>query len=275
MKMKRIIGLIIYFFLLCPTIHAQEVIRTAEISDEKGTMIEKVKSRIQYTSNQISFEHIFMGRRYKNPETYKPIWIDSEQLITEDEISQMLVESLVKKVKKKVILTGEDRVKALEKEPAENQVIVRYYDNQTMIPFNRNPFLGTLSFDLNEEKVAWTDTLPSFRFKGFFVNTYSNVKDMKDETVQVNFTSRFVVGHINKEDYKSVRLPNGGIQYQTYMTNCLAKGTFVVDTSRKMIMAGQYTLKAAQVDMIEQIPGKYVEIPHELNFNIKFSNELK
>lgn len=270
---RMVWGVII--FLFCFRATAQEVIRSAEILDGKGKLLEKVKTRIQRSSAQTSFEHLYLGSRYRDPENNKPVWIDSDQLIVEDDDTQLLMESTIKKVRKKVTLFGSDLVQALSKEPAENQIIVRYHDNQTLIPFNSDPYLGTVRFDLKPDLTAWTDTLPSFRFRGFFINTYSGMKKLSSSTVQLNFSSQFVAGPVNKEEYKSIYLPNGGVQFQSYMIKCLARGVFVVDTDHQIILSGQYTFEATEVDMLELEPGKYTEIPNENKMKVKISNEVK
>ena len=262
------------FFLVCLNAKAQEVLRTTEVQDAKGKLVEKIKSKIRQTPEQTTFEHLYIGSRYFNPETNKPIWIDSDQLIADDEVTKLMVESTVKKVRKKVTLFGVDLVQALIKEPDENQIIVRYHDNQTLIPFNSDPYIGTVRFELKPDLTAWIDTLPSLRFKGFFVNQYSNPKKLTNGMIQIDFSSHFVVGPINKEEYKSIYLPNGGIQYQTYMTHCEAKGTLVVDPIRHFILSGQYALFSKQVDMLESEPGKYSEVPHESKMKVKIWNEL-
>lgn len=160
------------FFLVCLNTTAQEVLRITEVQDAKGKVVEKIKTKIGQTPEQTTFEHLYVGSRYFNPETNKPIWIDSDQLIADDEVTKLLVEATVKKVRKKVTLFGLDLVQALNKEPAENQIIIRYHDNQTLIPFNSDPYTGTVRFEMKPDLTAWTDTLPSFRFKSFFVNQY-------------------------------------------------------------------------------------------------------
>lgn len=270
---KTVWGIIIFLFYFSAT--AQEVMRTAEILDGKGKLVEKVKTKIWRIQGQTIFEHMYLGSRYFNPETNKPIWIDSDQLIAEDEVMKMLVESTVKKVRKKVTLSGVDLVQALINEPAENQIIVKYHDNQTLIPFNSDPYLGTVRFNVKPDLTAWTDTLPSFQYKGFFVNSYSGVKKLTNGRVQVNFTNQFVMGPINKADYKSIHLPNGGVQFQSYLKRCSAKGTLVVDTVHQVILSGEYTFDVTLVDMLELTPGQYNEIPNEKKMKVKIVNELK